>query len=130
MYYIEKGFNIEDNFLRQLGFYTEDNKFNYIAYLLADNNKVSVKVAKYASTDVDEIEEFYEFGECSLITATYRVLEKFRTENKVYTKITYPNRQEQEMYDYNAVREAIINALVHMIGLASILLNLNFLVID
>lgn len=113
MYYIEKGFDVGDNFERQLDFYTEDNKFNYIAYLLADNNKISVKVAKYVGDDVDEIEEYYEFGQCSLITATYRVLEKFKTQNKVFAKITYPERIEKSMYDYNAVREAIINALVH-----------------
>lgn len=40
-------------------------------------------------------------------------MEKFRTENKVYSKITYPERIEQPMYDYNAVREVIINAIVH-----------------
>lgn len=57
--------------------------------------------------------ENYEFGDCSLIKATYRVLEKFRIENKVYAKITYPERKEQPMYDYTAVREAIINAIVH-----------------
>ena len=113
MYYMEKGFDIGDNFERQLEFYTKDNEFNYIAYLLADNNKISIKVAKYVGNDVDEIEEFYEFGNCSLITATYRVLEKFKIENKVYAKITYPERIEKTMYDYNAVREAIINALVH-----------------
>ncbi len=113
MYYMEKGFDIGDNFERQLDFYTKDNKFNYIAYLFADNNRISIKVAKYVGDDVDEIEEFYEFGECSLITATYRVLEKFRTENKIYAKITYPERKEKSMYDYNAVREAIVNALVH-----------------
>lgn len=113
MYYIEKGFDVGDNFERQLDFYTEDNKFNYIAYLLADNNKISVKVAKYVGDDVDEIEEYYEFGQCSLITATYRVLEKFKIQNKVFAKITYPERIEKSMYDYNAVREAIINALVH-----------------
>ena len=113
MYYMEKGFDIGDNFERQLDFYTKDNKFNYIAYLFADNNRISIKVAKYVGDDVDEIEEFYEFGECSLITATYRVLEKFRTENKIYAKITYPERKEKSMYDYNAVREVIVNALVH-----------------
>lgn len=113
MYYIEKGFDVGDNFERQLDFYNEDNKFNYIAYLLADNNKISIKVAKYVGDDIDEIEEYYEFGECSLITATYRVLEKFKTQNKVFAKITYPERIEKSMYDYNAVREAIINALVH-----------------
>lgn len=113
MYYIEKGFDVGDNFERQLDFYTDDNRFNYIAYLLADNNKISIKVAKYVGDDVDEIEEYYEFGACSLITATYRVLEKFKTENKVFAKITYPERIEKSMYDYKAVREAIINALVH-----------------
>lgn len=113
MYYIEKGFDIGENFERQLEFYTDDNKFNYIAYLLADNNRISIKVAKYVGDDVDEIEEYYEFGECSLITATYRVLEKFKTQNKVFAKITYPERIEKSMYDYNAVREAIINAIVH-----------------
>jgi len=113
MYYIEKGFDIGENFERQLEFYTDDNKFNYIAYLLADNNRISIKVAKYVGDDVDEIEEYYEFGECSLITATYRVLEKFKTQNKVFAKITYPERIEKSMYDYNAVREAVINAIVH-----------------
>ena len=113
MYYMEKGFDVGENFERQLEFYTNDNKFNYIAYLLADNNRISIKVAKYVGDDVDEIEEYYEFGDCSLITATYRVLEKFKTENKVFAKITYPERIQKSMYDYNAVREAIINAIVH-----------------
>ena len=113
MYYMEKGFDVGENFERQLEFYTNDNEFNYIAYLLADNNRISIKVAKYVGDDVDEIEEYYEFGDCSLITATYRVLEKFKTENKVFAKITYPERVQKSMYDYNAVREAIINAIVH-----------------
>ena len=76
-------------------------------------------MAKYVGDDVDEIEEYYEFGNCSLVKATYRVLEKFRTENKVYAKITYPERAEQPMYDYNAVREVIINAIVHNLSEAS-----------
>ena len=113
IYYVEKGFEVGDNFEKQLDFYTEDGKYNYVAYLLADENRVSIKVAKYVGDDVDEIMENYEFGCCSLIKSTYRVLEKFRTENKIYAKITYPERKEQPMYDYNAVREVIINAIVH-----------------
>lgn len=113
IYYAEKGFNVLDNFERQLDFFTMDGKYNYVAYLLADNNRVSIKVAKYAGDDVDELMENYEFGYCSLVKATYRVLEKFRTENKIYAKITYPERKEQPMYDFVAVREVIINAIVH-----------------
>ena len=113
IYYAEKGFDVGDNFEKQLEFFTRDGKYNYVAYLLADNNRISIKVAKYAGDDVDELMENYEFGDCSLVKATYRVLEKFRTENKVYAKITYPERIEQPMYDYVAVREAVINAIVH-----------------
>ena len=113
IYYVEKGFEIGNNFEKQLGFYTTDGKYNYVAYLLADENSASIKVAKYVGDDVDELMENYEFGYCSLVKATYRVLEKFRTENKIYAKITYPERKEQPMYDYNAVREVIINAIVH-----------------
>ncbi len=113
IYYKEKGFDIGDNFERQLEFFTEDGKYNYVAYLLSDNNTVSIKVAKYASDDVDELMENYEYGFCSLITATNRVLEKIRTENKTYAKVGYPYREEKEMYDYVAVKEAVINAIVH-----------------
>ena len=113
IYYTEKGFDVGDNFEKQLDFFTADGKYNYVAYLLADENRVSIKVAKYASDDVDELMENYEFGYCSLIKATHRVLEKFITENKIFAKITYPERKEQAMYDYKAVREVIINAIVH-----------------
>ncbi|MFR5985053.1 MAG: RNA-binding domain-containing protein [Bacilli bacterium] len=111
--YYKEGFDVGSNFEKQLNFFTFDNKYNYLAYLLADENTISIKVAKYVGTDVDELMENYEFGYCSLIKATNRVLEKFRVENKIFTKITYPERKEQPMYDYNAVREVIINALVH-----------------
>lgn len=113
IYYKEKGIDVGYNFERQLEFFTDEGKYNYVAYLLADNNTVSIKVAKYAGNDVDELMENYEYGFCSLITATKRVLEKIRTENKIYAKITYPDRLEKELYDYVAVREAIINAIVH-----------------
>lgn len=113
IYYKEKGFYVGDNFEKQLGFFTQDNKYNYLAYLLADENTISIKVAKYAGDDIDELMENYEYGFCSLIKATKRVLEKFKVENKIYTKITYPERIENSMYDYAAVREVVINALVH-----------------
>lgn len=113
IYYTEKGFDVGENFEKQLDFYTADGKYNYVAYLLADENRVSIKVAKYAGPDVDELIENYEFGYCSLVKATHRVLEKFITENKIFAKITYPERKEQPMYDYKAVREVIINAIVH-----------------
>ena len=43
IYYEEKGFIINNNFLKQLDLYTDDGKYNYNAYLLADNNTISIQ---------------------------------------------------------------------------------------
>ena len=40
IYYEEKGFSINSNFLKQLDLYTDDGRYNYNAYLLADNNTI------------------------------------------------------------------------------------------
>lgn len=51
IYYQEKGFDINQAFLQNLDLYIPDTeKLNFVAYLLADNNSVSIKVVKYAGT--------------------------------------------------------------------------------
>lgn len=113
IYYEEKGFKINDNFLKQLNFYTEDNKFNYIAYLFSDNNTISILFGKYSGTNAVDLIENEDYGCCSLIKATKSILTKLEIENKTFTKITYPERKEIQLFDYEAVREALINAIVH-----------------
>lgn len=113
IYYLEQGYEISDNFLQQLNLFTEDNKYNYIAYLLSDNNGISIIVATYSGTDSYDLVENEEFGYCSLIKATKFIIDKFNLVNRTFTKITGRERQEQEMFDKVAVREAIVNAIVH-----------------
>lgn len=53
------------NFANSLELLTLNGKYNYTAYLLADENGMSIKVAKYAgSTKVDLVEN-EEYGYCS-----------------------------------------------------------------
>lgn len=113
IYYEEKGFNINNNFLKQLDLYTDDGKYNYNAYLLADNNTVSIKFGKYAGTNAVDLIENEDFGNCSIVKATKNILNKIEIENKIFTKIEYPERKEIKMYDFSAVREAVVNAIVH-----------------
>ena len=113
IYYEEKGFSINNNFLNQLELYTDDGKFNYVAYLLADNNSISILFGKYEGTNSVNLIENEDFGNCSLIKATKNILNKIKLENKIFTKIEYPERKEIKMYDYDAVREAVVNAIVH-----------------
>lgn len=113
IYYEEKGFKINNNFLKQLDLYTDDGKYNYVAYLLADNNSVPIRFGKYAGTNAANMIENENFGNCSIIKATKNILNKIEIENKIFTKIEYPERKEIKMYDFAAVREAVVNAIVH-----------------
>lgn len=113
IYYEEKGFNINNNFLKQLDLYTDDGKYNYNAYLLADNNSISIRFGKYDGTNAVNLIENEDFGNCSIVKATKNILNKLKIENRIFTKIEYPERREIKMYDFAAVREAIINAIVH-----------------
>lgn len=114
IYYEETGHTINDNFLQQLGLIMDDGKYNYVAYLLSDNNNISIKVATYSGTNAYDLIENEEYGFCSLIKATKRVVEKFEMVNKTYSKITgSAERMELQKFDKTAIREAIINAIVH-----------------
>ncbi len=113
IYYTEKGFEINDNFLKKLDFYTEDGMFNYIAYLLSDNNNISIQFAKYKGDDVSNLIENEDYGFCSLIQVTDNILNKFKLENKTYTKIESPTRKEIKMFNYEAIKELVTNAIIH-----------------
>ena len=100
-------------FASNLELRTEDGAYNYAAYLLADQNNTSVKVAKYAGTDRVDLTENEEYGNCCLIKATHQVLNRLEVENRTLARITSKQREEQRLYDAVALREAVINALVH-----------------
>ena len=114
IYYNTQGFELNDEFLKNLELYTPDGKFNYVAYLLADNNAVSMKVAKYAGTDKTDLIENVELGYCSVIKATNSILEKLNIENKTFVRVTgNAERLQKQMINKTALREALINAVVH-----------------
>ena len=113
IYYEEKGYTINDNFLSQLGLVMDDGRYNYVAYLLSDNNNISIKVATYSGIDAYDLIQNEEYGYCCLIKATKKVIDKFDIINKTFSKITSAERKEIKMFDAVAIREAVVNAIVH-----------------
>lgn len=113
IYYQSKGLSLNDKFAENLDLLTEDGKYNYAAYLLADNNGTSIKVAKYSGKDKVDLIENEEYGYCSLIKATKSVLDRLDIENKTLARITSKERIEKKLVDPIALREAVINAIVH-----------------
>ena len=113
IYYQEKGYDEVNNefFLDSLDLFTEDHKFNYLAYLLADNNSISVRVAKYHN---DDFIERNDYGKCCILKAISNVIDKLKIENNTAIKITdNAKRDETRLVDSTALREAILNMFCH-----------------
>ena len=113
IYYEGANMTLNQHFASNLEMLTEEGQYNYVAYLLADVNGVSVKVAKYDGFDRVDLIENNEYGYCSLIKATKQVLDKIEVENKTLAKITSKEREEKRLWNPVALREAVINSLVH-----------------
>ncbi len=113
IYYEEHGLKLNDNFLQNLDLLTSEGKYNYNAFLLADENNVSIKLVKYLGTNKMDLVENQEYGYRCLITATQKILDRLDTENTVYAKIEYKGRKQVEKIDSKALKEAVINAVVH-----------------
>lgn len=113
IYYQAKELKLNEQFASNLEMLTESGEYNYAAYLLADKNGNSIKVAKYSGTNRVDLIENNEYGYCSLIKAAKQVLDKLEVENRTLAKITSKQRIEEQLINPEALREAVINAIIH-----------------
>lgn len=113
IYYESSGLALNENFASNLELLTDTGKYNYVAYLLADNNSTSIKVAKYSSNTRVGLRESNEYGNGCLIRAAKQVIDKIEIENPTTIQITSKERINIRLWDSVALREAIVNAFVH-----------------
>jgi len=113
IFYEEKGKDTGQYFLQNLGFYTEDHTFNYLAYLFSDNSNISIKIAKFNGKDKIDLSSSDDYGFCSLIKTCYNVLNRLNIENINTATITAKVREDKRLINEIALREAAINAIVH-----------------
>jgi len=113
IYYEGTGSVLNEQFASNLEMLDDDGNFNYVAYLLADVNRMSIRIARYNGLDRIDLIENNEYGDCSLVKATKQVLDKMEVENKTLAKITSKDRKEKRLWNSVALKEAVINAIVH-----------------
>ncbi|MCL2598170.1 MAG: putative DNA binding domain-containing protein [Paludibacter sp.] len=106
----------DSTFAKTLNFLTPDRKYNYLAYLMADNNQLSVRFARFndAGERFELIEKAIEYGNCCLITAIQRILDRYDIENITLSKLTgTAHRIDKRLVDAKCLREIVINAFAH-----------------
>jgi predicted HTH transcriptional regulator len=113
IYYEAMGYTTgNDSFLQNLDLFTSDGKYNYLAYLLADENGISIKVVRFAGSNPSPIEKD-EYGRGCILKAAYSVLDRLKFYNRTAIEFVYPRRVETKLIDPDALREAALNAIIH-----------------
>ena len=112
--YVAAGMTVEQTtFEDNTGLKNGDGKYNMMAFLLADENDISIKVVTFAGKDKMDLIKRNEYGGTSLVTAIDKVLDYMGSINE--TKVTMGNhrRTEEKLFDMPSFKEAWQNACIH-----------------
>lgn len=103
----------EETFLENFHLLTPDNKYNYLAEILADKNDISINVATFDSTDKSKYVGREEFGGKCLLLAMEQAKNYVTSLNKTFVEVGQVPRKERKLFDQEAFDQAWINACVH-----------------
>lgn len=90
-----------------------DGRFNFVAYLLSDNNNISIKVITFAGLDKTVMSSRTEYGSRCLLVSASEVMKYFETINTTNVDLSGSSREEVHLFDFASFREAWINACLH-----------------
>ena len=102
-----------EEFYGNYGLLTRESKFNINAYLLSDNNDISIKVVTFEGKDKSVMSKRTEYGHKCLLLSLSEIAEYFNTINTTKVDVKKKKRKEIYLFDYPSFREAWINACLH-----------------
>lgn len=107
---IQLKFGLEQQ--RTLGLLTDDGYYTNLGHLFSDQCEHSIKCARYKGTNKLDFQDRKEFGGSILeqVEAVYEYLSLYNAKSSTFEGL---QRIEQEEYPSYAIREALINAVVH-----------------
>lgn len=118
VYYASRDLPLKENTFRDELFFhaRESGKYNLLAYLMADKNDVSVRVAVYSGTTKStRLYAIRDFGRQCMLYAIDKVLEYCDVVNVLQSDETdrLVERHEVPLFDSDVLREAVLNAFIH-----------------
>lgn len=100
-------------FYQSFGLLNHKKEFNYLAYLLSDQNTISIKLVTFAGNDKSTLSERTEFGHQCLLLSAEQMLLHIKSLNATRADLSEGIRQETSLFSFDAFREAWINACLH-----------------
>jgi len=102
-----------EEFFSNYGMLTREGKFNINAYLLSDNNEISMKVVVFDGKDKSDMSKRTEYGHKCLLLSLDEIAQFFNSINVTKVDVKATKRIETSLFDYPSFREAWINACLH-----------------
>lgn len=103
----------ERGFFRSHGMCDGHGRFNLTAYLLSDQNRITMQVVRFNGCDRSSMSERMNFGGRCLISAMRAVMEYVSSYIVTKVDLSKGERIEHDLFDFESFREAWINACVH-----------------
>lgn len=112
--YVTAGLTVDQTtFEENAGLKNSDGKYNLMAFLLADENDISIKVVTFAGKDKTELVKRNEYGGTCLVTSIDRVIDYMESINDTMVTMGNHRRQEEKLFDMASFKEAWQNACIH-----------------
>ncbi len=93
-----------EKFEENLGLFTDDNKYNFMAELLADSNDISIKVVTFAGDDKTVMLKRTDYGGKCLLLSVNNVLEYMESINETKVKVGDIQRKEEKYFDFSSFK--------------------------
>ena len=112
--YVTAGLTVDQlTFEDNAGLKNSDGKYNLMAFLLADENDISIKVVTFSGKDKTDLVKRNEYGGTCLVTAIDKVLDYVESINETMVTMGNHRRTEEKLFDMASFKEAWQNACIH-----------------
>lgn len=110
-----RGYDIEDSrrMHYSLNLINDEGTFNMQAELLSDENRHPLTVILFKGLDRTSLSYRTDYGGHSILTEMKEVLNYVESLNETSVIVSDAERSEQNLFNFNAFREAWVNACVH-----------------
>lgn len=99
--------------MKNLGLLSESNQYTNLAYIVSDQNPFQIKIAVYKDNNKVEFLDRKEFEKCSVFKQLHDVEDYLKMNNKIGGKIVGLKRKDSVEYDYETIRESLLNSIIH-----------------
>ena len=100
-------------FYSNYGLLNREGNYNFNAYLLSDNNDITLKVVTFQGKDKSEMSTRTVYGNKCLLISLSEVMNYFESINITRVNLDNGQRKEEYLFDFPSFREAWINACLH-----------------